>query len=164
MILIQISIKMGKWTGVAQSLGYVLDDRGSIPGRGNNGIFSPRHRVQTRSGVHPASYPMSTGGLSPGVKRPGREADDSPPLCAEVMNACSYTSITQYVFMRWYLIKQVIRLHGVVLSWAQGLHFTLLSVQRAKAIKIWHNRASREIFPRQQDKRLSLNTSRLAAS
>jgi hypothetical protein len=39
-----------------------------------------------------------------GVKRPGREADHSPPSSAEVKNAWSYTSIP------------LIRLHGVMLS------------------------------------------------
>jgi len=32
------------------------------------------------------------GDLSPGLKRPGREADHSPPSIAEVENAWSYTS------------------------------------------------------------------------
>jgi hypothetical protein len=32
------------------------------------------------------------GALSLGVKRPGREADHSPPPSAEVNNACSFTS------------------------------------------------------------------------
>jgi len=32
------------------------------------------------------------GALSLGVKRPGREADNSPPSSAEVKNAWSYTS------------------------------------------------------------------------
>jgi len=41
---------------------------------------------------------------SPGLKRPGREADYSPPSSAEVKNAWSYTSILQYVFMAWYLV------------------------------------------------------------
>jgi hypothetical protein len=36
------------------------------------------HIVQTGSGAHPASFPMSTGGSFPGVKLPGREADTSP--------------------------------------------------------------------------------------
>jgi hypothetical protein len=39
-----------------------------------------------------------------GVKRLGREADHSPLSGAEV-NAWSYTSILQYVFMVWCLIK-----------------------------------------------------------
>jgi hypothetical protein len=34
--------------------------------------------------VHLASYPMGTGALSLGVKRPVREADHSPPSSAEV--------------------------------------------------------------------------------
>jgi hypothetical protein len=44
--------------------------------------------VQNGSGIHPASYPMGTGGaLSLGVKRPGREADHLPPSSAEVKNS-----------------------------------------------------------------------------
>jgi hypothetical protein len=55
----------------------MLDDQESIPGRGNDGMFSLRHRVKTDSGDHLVSYPMDTGALIPGVKRPGREADHS---------------------------------------------------------------------------------------
>jgi hypothetical protein len=64
--------------------------------------------------------------LSPGVKRPGREADYSPPSAVEVKNQWSYTCISQiclqwrdaqlssgrgttlslYVFMTWYFVKQ----------------------------------------------------------
>jgi hypothetical protein len=46
----------------------------------NYGVYG----VQNGSGVHPASYPMGTAGFSLGVKRPGREADHSPPSSAEV--------------------------------------------------------------------------------
>jgi hypothetical protein len=42
----------------------------------------PIHPFQ--NGAHPASYPMGTRALSLGVKRPGREADHSPPSSAEV--------------------------------------------------------------------------------
>jgi hypothetical protein len=45
------------------------------------------------------------GALSLGVKRPGCEADHSPPSSAEVKNAWSYTSTPQYVFMAWCLVK-----------------------------------------------------------
>jgi hypothetical protein len=48
--------------------------------------FSLLLSTQTGSGAHPASYPMGTGGAVPGVKRPGREADHSPPSSAEVKN------------------------------------------------------------------------------
>jgi len=51
-----------------------------IPARA--GSFSLRHRIQTGSGVHPASYTIYTGGCIPGLKRPGREADHSPPSSA----------------------------------------------------------------------------------
>jgi hypothetical protein len=40
-----------------------------------------------------------------GVKRPAREADHSPPSSDEIKIAWSYTSILQYVFMAWYLVK-----------------------------------------------------------
>jgi hypothetical protein len=57
------------------------------------------HLVQTCSGVHSTSYPMGTGALYPGVKRPGREADHSPPTSAEVKKMWIYTSTSPYVFM-----------------------------------------------------------------
>jgi hypothetical protein len=45
--------------------------------------FSLHHSVQNGCGAHPA-YLMGTRGFSLGVKRPGREADHSPPSSAEV--------------------------------------------------------------------------------
>jgi hypothetical protein len=47
-------------------------------------------------------------GLSPGVKRPRREADHSPTSSADVKNEWKYTSTPPTC------------LHGLVLSWAQG--------------------------------------------
>jgi len=44
----------------------MLDERGSIHGRGNEG--TPHHRVHTGSGVHKASYPMYTKGSFLGGK------------------------------------------------------------------------------------------------
>jgi hypothetical protein len=43
--------------------------------------------------------------LNPGVKRPGREADQLPPSRAEVKSSWGYTSTPQYVFMAWCLVK-----------------------------------------------------------
>jgi hypothetical protein len=64
---------------------YGLDDRGPrvrFPtGAGN---FSLHHHVQNGSGARPTSCPMVPGALSLGVKRPGSEADHSPPSSAEV--------------------------------------------------------------------------------
>jgi hypothetical protein len=59
------------------------------------------------------------GALTPGAQQPGHKADHSLPSSAEVKNMWSYTSIPLYVFITWYLIKQAIHLHGVVLSQAQ---------------------------------------------
>jgi hypothetical protein len=72
-------------SSVGTALGYGLDDRGSrfrFPAGAGN--FSLHHRVQIGSRAHPASYPVGTRGFFPGVKRPGREADHSPPSSAEV--------------------------------------------------------------------------------
>jgi len=46
---------------------YGLDYQGSIPGRGNDEIFFPRHHIQTGPAAHPVSYPTGTGGLLPCV-------------------------------------------------------------------------------------------------
>jgi hypothetical protein len=66
----------------------------SSPGRaGNFFVFTTVSRPAL--GPHPVSYPISTRGSFPGVKRPGREADHTPPSSAEVKNALSYTSNPQ---------------------------------------------------------------------
>jgi len=41
----------------------------------------------------------TAGGVSLGIKQPGREADYLPPSSAEVKNAWSYLSLPPYVFM-----------------------------------------------------------------
>jgi hypothetical protein len=67
---------------------YGLNDR-AIEVRSLTGAedFSSSSCVQTGSGVHPASYPMGTGGSFPGGKaRPRRDSDHSPPSSAEVKN------------------------------------------------------------------------------
>jgi hypothetical protein len=50
-------------------------------------IYGYEVPVQNGSGANPASYPMGTRDLSLGLKRPGREADHSPPSSAVVKNA-----------------------------------------------------------------------------
>jgi hypothetical protein len=50
-----------------------------------------------------AHMQLVPGVLTLGVKRPGREADHSPPSSADVKNSWSYTSTPQ------------MRLHGVVI-------------------------------------------------
>jgi hypothetical protein len=60
----------------------------------------------SRTALGPTQPPIEwvPGALSLGVKRPGREADHSPPSSAEVKNSWSYTSTPP------------IRLQGVVLG------------------------------------------------
>jgi hypothetical protein len=48
---------------------------------------------------------MGIGHSSQGVKRPGPEADHSPPYIAKDKNTGSYISTPQYVSMAWCLTK-----------------------------------------------------------
>jgi hypothetical protein len=85
--------------------GYRLEDRGvgiRVPVRSR--IFTS-HVVQTGSLVHSTSYTMGTAGSFPGVKRPGREADHSPPTSTEVKTMWIYTSTSPYAFMTQCLVK-----------------------------------------------------------
>jgi hypothetical protein len=61
----------------------------------------------SRPALGPTQSPIQwvPGAVSVGVKRPGREADDSLPSSAEVKNAWSYTFTPQYVFMAWCSVK-----------------------------------------------------------
>jgi hypothetical protein len=56
---------------LSMGLDYGLEDRGSIPGRGNDEIFFLRHRVRTDSEAHPASYSMGIGDFIHGGKAAG---------------------------------------------------------------------------------------------
>jgi hypothetical protein len=55
----------------------------------------------SKMALEPTQPPIQwvPGVLSFGVKRPGREADHSPPSTAEEKNTWTYTSTPQYVFM-----------------------------------------------------------------
>jgi hypothetical protein len=78
---------MSRDSSVGTATDYRLDDRMiGVRYPAGAGNFFLRHCVQTGSDAYPASYPMGTGGSFPGgrVKRPGREADHSPPSSAEV--------------------------------------------------------------------------------
>jgi hypothetical protein len=112
-ILIYISIYqlsiMSRDSSIGIALGFGLDDRGfgvlRFDFRRRLGIFL--FTTASRMALRPTQPPIQwvPGALSLGVKRPGREADNSPPFSAEVKNAWSYTSTPQYVFMTWCLVK-----------------------------------------------------------
>jgi hypothetical protein len=65
------------------------------------------------------------GVLSLGVKRPGREADHSPPSSAEVKECVEL------------YLHSPIRLHGVVLRWAQGPYLTLPHTEQVGVAVTW---------------------------
>jgi hypothetical protein len=46
---------------------------------------------ETGNFLHPTSYPMGAGGSFLRVKRPGLEADQSPPASGKVKKICIYT-------------------------------------------------------------------------
>jgi hypothetical protein len=72
-------------SSVGIALGYGMDDRGfrvRFPAEAGN--FSLHHRVQNGSGPTQSPIQWVPGALSLGVKRPGREADHSPPSTTEV--------------------------------------------------------------------------------
>jgi hypothetical protein len=66
------------------------------------------------------------GALFLGLKRPGCEANRSPPSVIKVKNTWTHISTPLYIFMTGCLIKHRIRIHGVVLGYAYGhLHLYL---------------------------------------
>jgi hypothetical protein len=78
---------------VGIATGYGLDDgedRSSSPGRVKNLLFSTSSRPAL--GSTQPSIQWVPGSLSLGVRRPGREADHSPPAGAEVKKMWIYTS------------------------------------------------------------------------
>ena len=66
---------MGRDSSVGIATRYGMDGPG-IESRWEARFSAP---VQTGPGAHPASYTMGTGSF-PGVKRPGRGADNPPHL------------------------------------------------------------------------------------
>jgi hypothetical protein len=89
-------------SSVGIAVGYGLDDRGSrVRFPAGAGNFCLHHRVQNGSGPHQ----WVPGCSFPGVKRPGREADHSPPSSAEVKECVELYLHSQYAFMVWCLVK-----------------------------------------------------------
>jgi hypothetical protein len=62
-----------------------------------NGCDFLQSSVQTGSGIHPASYAISTWGSFNGAKRPKLEADHSPESNPEVKNGGAVTPIQIYL-------------------------------------------------------------------
>jgi hypothetical protein len=100
---------MNRDSSIGVAIGYELDVRILIPEKAGECVLL--HSVQTSSEARPNSYGWVPKPLSSGAKRPGREADHSPPSIAEVKNGGA------------------IRFHGVVCNEAQKqlyLFYTVL--------------------------------------
>jgi hypothetical protein len=69
------------------------------------GIFLFTTEFRTAPGPTQPPIQWVSGALSLELKRPGREANHSPPSSTEVKNEWSYTSTPPYVFMGWCLVK-----------------------------------------------------------
>jgi hypothetical protein len=72
-------------------------------GTGNSSLH---HRVQTASGVHPASYPIGTVGSFPVGKATGAWTGPlTTPPCAVIKMRGAIPPLSQYTFMAWRLVK-----------------------------------------------------------
>jgi hypothetical protein len=91
--------KRSRDSAVGIATGYGLEDRGSeFETRwGKNFHFS----TSSRPALGPTQPPIQwiSEALSPGIKRPGREDDHSPPTSAEVKKVWIYISTPPYAFM-----------------------------------------------------------------
>jgi hypothetical protein len=76
------------------------------------------HSLQTRAGAHPVRYPMDTGSSFSGVKRLGRQTDDSPPTSRKKDGAIPFS--------------QVVEAHRVLRS--RGSHISSHMVARLSAL------------------------------
>jgi hypothetical protein len=70
-------------------------------------------------------FSVGTRALTPGLMRPRRVADNSPPCSA---NEWSYTSTPQCFFMAWCLIKEWVHLHVRVLKHRDDLSYLRLNL------------------------------------
>jgi hypothetical protein len=101
---IRIYIYMDVWIAQRYSAGLragwsgVRDPAGAVN-------FSLHNRVQTGSGPTQSPIQWAAMTLSSMMKRPGREANHSPPSSVIVKNTWSYTSTLPYVFMLWRFVK-----------------------------------------------------------
>ena len=78
-LILKINVNVDQGSAIGMATRYGLDGLG-IEFRCWGRFSAP---VQTDPGAHPASYIMGTESF-PGVKRPGRGGDHSPPSSADV--------------------------------------------------------------------------------
>jgi hypothetical protein len=80
------------------------ENRDSIPSKGRDFSLSDVSRLPLGPNQHTTQWvPIP---LSPGVKRPWREADHCPPLSVRLQMREAIPSLPPYAFTVWCLIKQ----------------------------------------------------------
>jgi hypothetical protein len=84
---------------VGIAIGYGLDDRGIEVRVPVGSRISLLHVVRPALGSTQSPIQWVSRALSQGVKRPGREADHSPPASVENKKMWIYTSTPAYIFM-----------------------------------------------------------------
>jgi len=81
--------------------------RGAVPGRDWEYFLFATDVPRPALGPNQPPIQWVPGALSLRVKRPGSEADHSPPSSAEVKNAWSYTFNPQYAFMALFSVRSM---------------------------------------------------------
>jgi hypothetical protein len=82
--MINKNLKKGRTPKFVLLVDYRLDGQGSIPSTGKISLFSTASKPA--SGPTQPSIQWVLGAFSLGMKQLGREADNSPPSSAKVMN------------------------------------------------------------------------------
>jgi hypothetical protein len=103
-----------------------IQGRHGFESRKAQGIFLFATASRPTLGFTQSPIQWVPGALSPGVKRPGREA-----------NHWNYTSIPSHVFMVRCLVQHKIHLYGMALGYAQGL--PLPQSKRPCSVTIYNN-------------------------
>jgi hypothetical protein len=93
----------------------------------------------------------------PGVKRPGREADQSSPSSAEVKNVWIYTYTPQYSFMAWCLIKHR---HSFTFIFIKLAYFSKLSCWAGYVARMGEMRTTYRILVGKPEEKELLGMSR----
>jgi hypothetical protein len=135
--MIELSLRMRRDSSVGVALGYGLDywsSRVRFPAVAGN--FSLHHRVQNGSGSHPPPIQWVPGNLSLGVKRPGREADHTPPSSAKVKECVELHLHPQYAFMAWSSVKKSTGTNFTFFTF--NFLFVLLSISNRFRLILWN--------------------------
>jgi hypothetical protein len=98
-IKLRIIVVFGKLSSLDRFLIYLIQQEQTEDNNNTWNIITFSTSSRPALGSTQPPIPWILGVLSPGVKRPGREADHSPPASTEVKKTWIYTSTPPQVFM-----------------------------------------------------------------